>query len=138
MPSQLLSGIRSADKSPDKLSFAKGNLPLQKYAQAAQEILPSKMPDSGTPGRLMRSGLLGAGLTAGTDLGTTGLLMGGLAAARNLYRPGMTNFINAIGGRRPRFMRSMGGFQLPPGLSYLSRASGPIGMGLLGPRMRQE
>ena len=138
MPSQLLSGIRSADKSPDKLNFARGNLPLQKYAQAAQEILPSKMPDSGTPGRLMRSGLLGAGLTAGTDLGTTGLLMGGLAAARNLYRPGMTNFINAIGGRRPRFMRSMGGFQLPPGLSNLSRASGPIGMGLLGPRMRQE
>ncbi len=81
-PSQYAFAIRSADKSADKGRFAAGNALNQDFAQAGQAVLPSKLPDSGTAGRLAAMGLLdtvgglGGHMVAG-DVGA----MGGLLAA---------------------------------------------------------
>ena len=131
MPSQLLRGIKKSDGSPDKLSFAKGNMPLQSFAQDGQRLLPSKRPDSGTPQRQAIMSLaagtgLGVGGSATIGAPATAALVGGLLGARNLYRPGAMNFINKA-RNRPDWIRAAGeGFNLPPGLS----AAG--GTGLLG------
>ena len=131
MPSQLLRGIKKSDGSPDKLSFARGNMPLQSFAQDGQRLLPSKMPDSGTAQRQSTQSLLagtGLGVGGSATIGApaTAALVGGLFGARNLYRPGVMNFINK-GRNRPDWIRAAGGgFKLPPGLS----AAG--GTGLLG------
>lgn len=77
-PGQLLTAVRGADKSVRDRSTARGTALMQDLASAGQNVLGNKVPDSGTAGRLLLSGGLGA---AGmTDLGVTaGLLGTGLA-----------------------------------------------------------
>lgn len=141
MPSQLNRGIRKSDSSPDKLSFAKGNMPLQGFARTGQNVLPSKMPNSGTPERqalinLAQTGSLAAGgfLSGGGLMGAVGLPTA-LMASRGLYRPGAMNAINSL-RNRPDFVRAMGsGFKLPPALE---RLQAPVATGLLSPMFRQD
>ena len=140
MPSQLNLGIRKSDSSPDKLGFAKGNMPLQGFARTGQNVLPSKMPNSGTPERqaLMRlaetGGVAAAGGAGGGLMGAIGL-PAALMASRGLYRPGAMNAINSL-RNRPDFVRAMGsGFKLPPALE---RLQAPVATGLLSPMFRQD
>lgn len=69
-PAQLLSAVRSGDRSAGKGAFATGNAQMQELADAGRTVLGSKYPDSGTAGRQI--------LAAGG-----GLLAGGGAAAIN-------------------------------------------------------
>lgn len=52
-PSQLLSAIKSQDKSRGKIRFAQGDDLLQVYARYGQKVLPGTLPDSGTTERAM-------------------------------------------------------------------------------------
>lgn len=70
-PANLMGAVKAADKTAGKGSFAKGKALMQDIAQHGQELLPSSVPDSGTAGR----GLL------------TGLLLGGSHAAHILLHP---------------------------------------------------
>jgi hypothetical protein len=51
-PAQLLRGMKGAQRGPRKTKFAKGEMPMQPFAAAAQEVMGRTVPDSGTAGRL--------------------------------------------------------------------------------------
>jgi hypothetical protein len=50
---QLNSAVRAADKSAGKGATATGNALMQDFSTAGQDVLGSKYPDSGTPGRAL-------------------------------------------------------------------------------------
>lgn len=52
-PSQLNRSVRSQDSSKDKARFAEGNALMQDLSGAGKAVLPSSVPDSGTPMRSM-------------------------------------------------------------------------------------
>lgn len=52
-PNQLSVAARVMDKSGRKAATARGDALMQRFAQDAQSVLPSSVPDSGTAGRLM-------------------------------------------------------------------------------------
>ena len=56
-PAQLLSGMKGAQRGPRKTKFAKGEMPMQPFAAAAQDVMGRTIPDSGTAGRLDLMGL---------------------------------------------------------------------------------
>jgi len=58
-PAQYLAAIKSSDKSVRKRQFAGGTRANQKLAEDAKEVLPSKLPDSGTAKRATAASLLG-------------------------------------------------------------------------------
>lgn len=58
-PGDLLSSIKRGDSSVGKGMFAKGDALMQRFATAAQHVLPAKLANSGTPERLMVLGLPG-------------------------------------------------------------------------------
>lgn len=65
-PAQLRSAVRAEDSSYKKRGFAQGKAPMQGFADAAKATIPSKVPDSGTAGRLLLdAGLVGGGAVAG-------------------------------------------------------------------------
>ena len=50
-PAQLNRAIAARDRSKDKAAFARGDALMQDLAIAARDVLPQKVPDSGTPER---------------------------------------------------------------------------------------
>ena len=54
-PSQLHHAIRTADRTKDKRAFSEGTALMQDLSTAGKNVLMSKIPDSGTAGRLMGS-----------------------------------------------------------------------------------
>ena len=52
-PAQLHNAVKAMDKSKDKRAFSEGSALMQDLTDAAKTTLPSKVPDSGTPARLM-------------------------------------------------------------------------------------
>lgn len=61
---QLKAAARSQDKSARKTQFARGNARMQDWAQTGQDVLGSKVPDSGTATRAFVGGSLLAGAAA--------------------------------------------------------------------------
>lgn len=104
-PNQYLSAVRAADTSVNRGNFAKGRAFNQDFANAAVDILPNKVPDSGTAGRQW---LLGGGLAGGAALtnphtaplaiGAGAVVAGGSAAyskpALDLFNKYLTNQLN--------------------------------------------
>jgi hypothetical protein len=68
-PADLLASERRAANSVRKRSFSRGEGMVQDWARAAQKVLPSKVPDSGTAGRLTMERGLGtiAGIVGGGE-----------------------------------------------------------------------
>ena len=60
-PSQLLSATKALDRTKNKAAFARGGALQQDLAQAARDVIPQTIPDSGSPERLLWAGLAGAG-----------------------------------------------------------------------------
>ena len=60
-PAQLAEGVRQMDKSVRKGAVARGNALMQDLSDAGVNVLPSKVPDSGTAGRLLTGGIIGGG-----------------------------------------------------------------------------
>ncbi len=50
-PAQLQRAVRKSDFSKDKARFAEGNAKMQDLSSAGKSVLPSSVPDSGTPFR---------------------------------------------------------------------------------------
>jgi hypothetical protein len=69
-PAQLgRSAVNNTKKFGGRMKAAKGDVPFAKLQEAAQDVLPSTYPDSGTAGRLLSAGLPtvlgGGGVAAG-------------------------------------------------------------------------
>ena len=89
-PAQLLNSVKSLESSKDKGNYATGNSLMQDLAMAAKDVLPSAVPDSGTPGRLLLTGLLGGGGVGALAATRPEVLLGLGAAALPYTRPGMS------------------------------------------------
>jgi len=75
-PAQLNAAVKAMDKSKDKRAFSEGTAMLQDLSSAGKAVMPSKVPDSGTAGRLMGNIFSLGGLTS---------TIGGAAAALPAY-----------------------------------------------------
>ena len=102
-PPQMVAAVRAGDNSLGNRTFARGNSGMQDFAEAAQKVLGSKVPDSGTAGRgAMMAALLGgpgamAGL--GNPLAAAGILAGYGAAAAPYTAMGQRAAGALFGGR---------------------------------------
>lgn len=93
-PAQLMGAVKKADKSVRGRAVARGEALMQETAEAGQNVLGNKYPDSGTAGRLMAGGL-GAG-AAYIDP----LLIAGMGTGAGLYtRPVQNAFVNMVSSR---------------------------------------
>lgn len=75
-PNQLNRSVRAKDSSKDKARFAEGNALMQDLSNAGRSVLPSSVPDSGTPYRGMLAWALanpGKAAIAGIPLGMAAL-----------------------------------------------------------------
>ena len=93
---QLQSAVKALDRSKDKGAFARGEALMQDLTDPAKAVLASRVPDSGTPTRLM------AGLAAGGGVGMVSptALVAGLGASSAYTRPGQAA-LAALLARRP-------------------------------------
>lgn len=102
-PAQLSAAAKATDISKRKGAFARGEARMQDIAQAGEQVLGSRIPDSGTPYRL---GVGAAGLgAAGAIDPYTALLGAGTMAAYT--EPGL-RFISPLLYSRPEILRRIG------------------------------
>ena len=97
-PADLNRAVQGMDTSAGNRAFATGNALMQDLTDPAMQVLPQKVPDSGTPLRsLFTAGAGGAGLAAlGTSpqaLGTAAAVGGATAA---LYSAPVQRLLNAV------------------------------------------
>lgn len=94
-PSQFLNAVKKSDKSLRDRQFARGDAFNQEFAQAADKVLPNKVADSGTPGRL----------TAGAVIAEGARAIPGMAAATVAglpYMPGIGPLLMRLAIDRPQ------------------------------------
>ena len=102
-PAQLVQAVRQADPTRNKTAFARGNALMQDYAEAAKQVLGSRVPDSGTAGRAALFGIPTA-LAGLAYSGHPGAAIGaGLAgtAALGAYSPVGQRTLAALLASRP-------------------------------------
>lgn len=121
-PAQLQGAVKALDRSKDKARFSEGRALMQDLSDPGKTVLGSKVPDSGTPGRLALGGL--------SFLDPTGLapwLIGTGAAA--YLRPVQGLLTGAI-TQRPQLAQPVANAlrQASPGLIPLGSQ---VGLGLL-------
>ena len=112
-PNQLAAAIKSADQSSGRGATATGTALMQDLSDAGVQILPGKIPDSGTAGRQVINSALGALLGGGGAYAAqtqpvatgTAALLGAAAAAP--YAPGVRNLITMLGGKRPEAIQKL-------------------------------
>jgi hypothetical protein len=112
-PNQLAAAIKSADQSSGKGATATGKSLMQDLSDAGVQVLPGKIPDSGTAGRSAINSALGALLGGGgayaaqtqpVATGTAALLGTAIAAP---YAPGVRNLVTMLGGKRPEVIQKL-------------------------------
>lgn len=95
-PNQLSAAVRAADHSKDNGNFAAGRATMQDLSDAAKAVMPSSVPDSGTPLRMM---------VGGAGLGGMGYLSPYLAAPgaamASMYTPPGLALMKYLMARRP-------------------------------------
>jgi len=113
-PSQLANAVRAADESAGKGATATGKALMQDLTDAGVQVLPSKIPDSGTAGRSALvnalAGLGGgaAGTGAYQSFPTVTAIGAGLAGtAAAPYLPGVRNVVTTAVGKRPESARKL-------------------------------
>ncbi len=108
-PAQLSSAVKAMDKSKDKRAFSEGTALLQDLTDAAKTVMPSKVPDSGTAGRLMQNlfSLGGLASTAGGALASIPVMMAysrpgaaAINAATNRAAIPLAELIRRLGGNQ--------------------------------------
>jgi hypothetical protein len=116
-PAQLYSATKAMDKTKDKRAFSEGSALLQDLAEAGKSVLPSKVPDSGTPGRLMANilnPLMWPGLTlsaAASIPAYAAYSRPGAALINGIYNQGAIPARNALAdilGNNPNALRLLG------------------------------
>jgi hypothetical protein len=93
---QLQNAVKATDRSKDKGAFARGGALMQDLSEPAKAVLGSKVPDSGTPLRLM----LGLGAGGGVGMVSPAALGVGLGASAAYTSPGQ-KALAALLARRP-------------------------------------
>jgi hypothetical protein len=81
-PGQALRRIAANDGSRDKIRFAKGLVPMQKFAEAAQKVVGNTVPSSGTSERMMLAHMLGGGLASTHPAAAGAAALGSAAYSR--------------------------------------------------------
>lgn len=94
--SQLHSAVKALDKSKDKGASARGDALMEDLSDPAKAVLGAKLPDSGTPMRMLTGAAAGGGLA----MINPAVLAGGLGAASAYTRPGQAA-LAALLARRP-------------------------------------
>ena len=101
-PSQLSNAVKSTDKSVRKMRYAKGGALMQDLSDAAQAVLPSTVPNSGTAERAALIGLLAGGPAYMPALTPAAVSTGALSG---LYtRPGVAA-MEALIAKRPELAK---------------------------------
>src|SRR6185312_11767615 len=99
-PAQMLSSVRQADPSVRKGAFARGEAPMQDFAEAGKAVLGNKVPDSGTP---FRSAIIAAGPLAAlymhNPVSAIGAAGAGLGAVGAYTRPGTSLLARLLASR---------------------------------------
>jgi hypothetical protein len=127
-PAQFLSaGVKKSDKSRGDRKFARGEVRNQDIAEAAKDVLPSTVPDSGTVGRGLMAGGAGYGLAGGGAFfePTTAFLTALLASP---YLPGVGPAMSRAAFARPagaKTLRELAEQSVP----YLSAGAGAYATG---------
>jgi hypothetical protein len=97
-PAQLQSAVRALDRSKDKARFSEGNALMQDLSDAGKAVLGSKVPDSGTAGRLMLGGGAAGAALMDPSLTAPALLGAGAAA----YSRPVQNMLATMLASRPQ------------------------------------
>jgi hypothetical protein len=121
-PPQLANAVKGGDSSAGKGNFARGKAFGQDISDPANQIMPSTVPDSGTPGRLMMAALLGGHAAVNPAVGTAGIL------ASLLYTKAGQRALGAYA--KPGLVRSGVGVALQRPAGLLSPTAG-----LLAPKL---
>jgi len=97
-PAQLNSAVQATDTSAGNRAYAERNALMQDLTDAAMTVLPSKVPDSGTPIRSLISmgGLGGGAMVAGANPYAVAGAAGSVAAGTALYSKPVQDAINAV------------------------------------------
>lgn len=95
-PGQLLTAVRGADDSVRDRATSRGTALLQDLGSAGQSVLGNRVPDSGTPGRLLWGGL---GAAAYADPLITG---GGLLGGSLMYTSPVQRLLTGAVSSRPQ------------------------------------
>ena len=113
-PSQLAAAVKAADESAGKGATATGQALMQDLSDAGVQVLPAKIPDSGTAGRsALVNMLLGAGGAAGgrsayEAFPTVTAAGAGLAAvAAAPYLPGARKVATTVLAKRPEAAKKL-------------------------------
>jgi len=125
-PAQFQNSVRGLDKSKDKGAFARGSALGQDLGDAGKSVLGSKVPDSGTPGRLAVGGLAALGAGA-VNPAIPVSLIGGAAA----YTSPVQKALVAAIANRPQGAGRLAEM-LRNSSPYLAPAGAQSSMGLLG------
>ena len=101
-PAQLAQAVRQMDTSVRKGAVSRGNALMQDLSDAGVNVLPSKVPDSGTAGRIALGALLGGG---GSYAAEQGLIspeyLAGAGALTLPYLPGGRQALTTMMTKRP-------------------------------------
>jgi len=100
-PSQLAQAVRGSDKSVGKGNVASGKALMQDLSDAGVNVLNSKYPDSGSIGRALLAGGLGASAIANPAII-------GVGAAALPYTPSGQRIMAALLTKRPDFAKLLG------------------------------
>lgn len=100
-PAQLHRAVRASDSSKDKARFAEGNAQMQDLSIAGKNVLPSTVPDSGTP---LRTALL---YSIANPLKASALALPVGAASMAYTQPGMRAISALAEPRTPASMQQL-------------------------------
>lgn len=123
-PNQLEIAVKNSDKSSRKAAYSMGEAKMQDLSNAAKGVLPSSVPDSGTPLRAM----LGLGLLGGGGVAINPAVpVAGLAAAGLYTQPVQRMIQGLLTAQRPETVRAIGNALAKSG----GITAGPLAAGIL-------
>lgn len=95
---QFNSAVRASETGTRNARYARGEALMQDLSDAAVQVLPPTVPDSGTPlrGLLTGGAVTGGGVALGVEPVTAGLVAGGVGAAAAAYSRPVQAALNAI------------------------------------------
>jgi hypothetical protein len=106
---QFAAAVRRADMTPRKQSFARGDALMQELADAGKAVLPSTVPDSGTPLRSMVGLAAGTGAAGMIDPAVMASYLAATGAGRAAYsEPATRAFRAAALAQRPEVVMALG------------------------------
>lgn len=124
-PAQFSAAVRGGDHTVRRGGYAAGRALMQDLSDAGRSVLPSKVPDSGTPGRLMGAATLLGGAGATGMLPHLGALSGVTGA---VYSPlGRYLASGLLAGARPASVRAAG--------DLIARSGGAVALPMGGALM---